>query len=356
MADGRPSWVVELAAAVEPIDPVWAEAAQAELDRKTKPRGSLGRLEELAVQIAAVRRTLAPGSLPAAVLVAAADHGYAAAGVSAYPQEVTRQMLVNFASGGAAVSVLARSAGAQLEVVDVGVIGADPHPAIRSLRIAAGTRDATAGPAMTDVEARRAVEAGAETAAGLARAGVELLALGEMGIGNTTAASALAAALLPVEPDRVCGRGTGLDDAGVLRKIDAVSRALRVTEVDPLEPLRVLAAVGGLEIAFLVGAILGGAAERLVLVLDGFVVGAAALVAARLAPWAVGYMVAAHRSPEPGHRLVLEELALAPLLDWQLRLGEASGAALALPLVRQAGAILAEMATFERAGVSDSGR
>jgi nicotinate-nucleotide--dimethylbenzimidazole phosphoribosyltransferase len=352
MTNGADDWP----RAVEPIDPTTAALAQSELDRKTKPRQSLGRLESLAVQIAAVRRTLALDSLPMAVLVAAADHGYANAGVSAYPQEVTRQMLRNFADGGAAVCVLARAVEAQLHVVDVGVIGAVPLPGIRTLRIRAGTRDATAGCAMTRAEALAALEAGRAFAAELAGEGVAVLALGEMGIGNTTAASALVAALLDVEPERVCGGGSGLDEDGVGRKVEIVRRALAANDATARDPFSALAGVGGLEIAFLVGAILEGAAARLVLVLDGFIVGAAALVAARLAPVTVGYMIAAHVSPEPGHRLVLDELGLTPLLDWQLRLGEASGAVLVLPLLRQAAAILTEMASFEEAGVSDSGR
>jgi nicotinate-nucleotide--dimethylbenzimidazole phosphoribosyltransferase len=351
-----PPRLASLAAAVAPLDATAAAAARTELDRKTKPRGSLGRLETLAVQLAAVRGTLSLASLPAAVLVAAADHGYAAAGVSAYPQEVTRQMLRNFAAGGAAVSVLTHAVGARLEIVDVGVVDGDAHPSLRSMRIAAGTRNAAEGPAMTADEGWAAVEAGAAIATELADADVAVLALGDMGIGNTTAASALAAALLAVPPDEVCGPGTGLDDAGISRKIETVTRALRVNAAAMDDPFKTLTAVGGLEIAFLVGVILAGAAARLVLVLDGFIVGAAALVAARVAPASAGYMVAAHVSPEPGHRLLLNDLGLTPLLDWQLRLGEASGATLVLPLLKQAGAILADMATFEGAGVSDSGR
>jgi nicotinate-nucleotide--dimethylbenzimidazole phosphoribosyltransferase len=205
-------------------------------------------------------------------------------------------------------------------------------------------------------ETRAAIEAGAVAAAELAADGIAVLALGEMGIGNTTAASALTCALLGVPPERVCGPGTGLDDAGVARKVRTVAQALRANPAAARTPLAALAGVGGLELAFLVGAALGGAANRLVLVLDGFIVGAAALVAARLAPAVAQSMVAAHVSPEPGHRLLLEELELTPLLDWQLRLGEASGATIVLPLLRQAAAILTEMSTFEAAGVNDAGR
>jgi len=341
---------------IAPVDSTVAAAAAAELDRKTKPRGSLGRLESVAVQLAAIRGTLALGALPAAVIVAAADHGYAQEGVSAYPQSVTREMLRAFAHGGAAVSVLARTTGTRLEIADVGVVGAERHPSIRSVRVVAGTRNATRGPAMTPEESAAALSAGALLAGELADDGIAVLALGEMGIGNSTAAAALAAALLPAAPCLVCGAGTGLDPTGIRRKVDAVGRALTANRIDPSLPLEALAAVGGLEIAFLVGAMLAGAARQLVLVLDGFIVAAAALVAARIAPSIRGYMIAAHLSPEPGHRLLLEELELDPLLHWQLRLGEGSGATLVLPLLRQAGAILCEMATFEAAGVTDAGR
>jgi nicotinate-nucleotide--dimethylbenzimidazole phosphoribosyltransferase len=356
MAEPSAAGIASVVSAIEPIDACAAARARAELDRKTKPRKSLGRLEDLAVQLAATRRTLDLMPLEAAVVVAAADHGYAAHEVSAYPQAVTRQMLANFAGGGAAVAVLARRARARLVLVDAGVVGGPPEPGIVRLDIARGTADATAGPAMTLAEMNAAVEAGVAATAQLAREGVSVLALGDMGIGNTTAASALCAALLGVDAAAVCGPGTGLDADGVARKAQVVDRALTVSGVDASDPLAALSQVGGLEIAFLTGAILGGARERRALVLDGFVVGAAALVAARLAPRSVEYMVAAHLSPEPGHRLVLADLHLEPLLDLELRLGEGSGAALALPIVSAAAALLVEMATFESAGVHDSGR
>jgi nicotinate-nucleotide--dimethylbenzimidazole phosphoribosyltransferase len=319
-----------------------AAAAQAALDAKTKPRGSLGRLEELACRIAGIRGTAAPGRLRAAVVVAAADHGVAREGVSAYPQEVTRQMLDNFRAGGAAVCVLARHAAAALHVVDVGV--------------GAGTENIAEGPAMSRDDAQRLVERGRAFAHELAGAGIGVVALGDMGIGNTTAAGALCAALLPAEPERVCGRGTGLDDAGVARKVDVVRRALAANRPRRDDPLGVLAALGGFEIAFLAGLALGAEATRLVVLLDGFISGAAALVAVRLEPTARDSMIAAHLSPEPGHSLVLAELGLEPLLELGLRLGEGSGAALALPLLDASLAILAEMATFETAGVTDAGR
>jgi nicotinate-nucleotide--dimethylbenzimidazole phosphoribosyltransferase len=326
---------------IVPVDEDARAAARRTLDAKTKPRGSLGRLEELAARIAAIRGSARPGRLRAAVVVAAADHGVAAEGVSAYPQEVTGQMLANFESGGAAVCVLARVSGAALRVIDAGV--------------GAPTQNIAVGPAMRRGEAVDRVEEGIALADELAGDGIGVVALGEMGIGSSTAAAALCAALLGVEPQLVCGRGTGVDEAGLARKIAVVARALEANQVDPADPLGALAALGGFELAVLCGVALGGAANSQVVVLDGFIATAAALVAARMAPASVESMVAAHLSPEPGHRLALEALGLEPLLDLELRLGEGSGAALALPLLDASLAILDEMATFDEAGVTDAG-
>lgn len=319
-----------------------AEAVQRALDAKTKPRGSLGRLEELAVRIAAIRGTPQPGRLEAAVVVAAADHGVAAEGVSAYPAEVTRQMLANFEAGGAAVCVLARAAGARVLVLDVGV--------------GKPTGNIAHGPAMPQDDARRLLREGEACAAQLDADGVGIVALGEMGIGNSTVAATLAAALLDVDAERVCGRGTGVDDDGLGRKVAVVRRALAVNRVDRDDVLAVLGALGGAELAFLCGVAVGAAARRMVVVLDGFISSVAGLVAARIAPGAADAMIAAHLSPEPGHRLVLDALGLEPLLDLGLRLGEGSGAALCLPLLDASLAVLDEMATFEAAGVTDAGR
>jgi nicotinate-nucleotide--dimethylbenzimidazole phosphoribosyltransferase len=327
---------------IEGADIGAAEAARRALDAKTKPRGSLGRLEELAVRVAGIRRTPEPGRLEAAVVVVAADHGVADEGVSAYPQEVTRQMLATFASGGSAVCVLAREAGAELRVVDAGV----GRP----------TANIATGPAMSRADAVERIEEGITLAAELDRNGVAVVALGEMGIANTTAAAAITAALLSRTPADVCGRGTGLDDDGLARKVDVVTRALATNRTDATDPIGVLAALGGFELAHLCGLALGAAAERVVVLVDGFITAAAALVAARLSPAAVDAMVAAHLSPEPGHRIVLEALGLTPLLDLGLRLGEGSGAALALPILEAALALLSDMATFEAAGVTDAGR
>ena len=338
---------------IVPADRACGEAAQRILDRKTKPTGSLGELEQLVVLIAAARRTPAPEPLRAAIVLAAADHGYADENVSAYPAEVTGQMLANISAGGAAVNVLARQAGAQLIVLDAGAQDVVELPGVRSLLLGTGTHNATQGPAMALAQAERGVAAGAEIATELAASGTGLVALGELGIGNTTAASALAAALLPADPVRVCGRGTGIDDAGLARKVAVVGRALEANASRIGDPVGALAAVGGFELAVLTGVCLGAAANRQIILLDGFVTAAAALVAARLEPASADYMVASHRVPEPGHDLVLGDLGLRPLFDLGLRLGEGSGAALAIPLVNAALALMDEMATFEKAGVSD---
>jgi nicotinate-nucleotide--dimethylbenzimidazole phosphoribosyltransferase len=340
---------------IRSLDSDMVRAAQGELDRKTKPRGSLGRLEQLAVQLAAISGTVTPEPVRAAIVVAAADHGYAEEGVSAYPQEVTRQMLANFAAGGAAVTVLARTVGADVMVVDAGVTAPLDDDRIRAVRIGAGTANATQGPAMTREQAMHAIEAGAALTDELAANGVNTIVLGDMGIANTTAAAAIHAELLGVAAAAVCGPGTGLDEEGVRRKIDVVERA-RAANPAPADAIDVLAALGGFEIAFLRGTALGAAANRLAVVLDGYIVCAAALVAARVAPAATEYMIAAHVSTEPGHALGLDALGLAPLLDLELRLGEGSGGALALPLLQAARSILVEMATFEGAGVTDAGR
>jgi len=318
------------------------DEVRAKLDAKTKPRGSLGWLEELAVRIAIAVDDPSPGRLRAAVVVAAADHGVAAEGVSAYPAEVTRQMVLNFEQGGAAVSVLARAAGADVIVVDVGV----GNP----------TGNIAHGPALERDEAEALLARGRAAAAKLHADGVRIVVPGEMGIGNSTVASALTAALTGRDPAELCGRGTGLDDEGVARKVAVVRAALAANPVDRDDPVAVLAALGGRELAFLAGLVLGAADARMVVLLDGFISSTAALVAARSSPAALQAMVAAHRSPEPGHAIVLGELGLEPLLDLGLRLGEGSGGALALPLLDAALAILDEMATFEDAGVTDAGR
>ena len=335
-------------------------AAREHLGRLVKPPGSLGRLEELAVQLAGIFGCFPlPWPLGKAVVVFAADHGVARHGVSAYPPSVTAGMLPVFAGGGSAVAVLAELQGASLWVVDVGVAGAAaPEGAAagdrRLLRacVRQGSRDFTVEPAMTLQEAVQAMEVGRAVLRQAASAGARVVALGEMGIANTTAASALVAALCGVAPEQVVGPGTGLDTEGLARKRRVVEQALARHRPDPGDPLAVLAAVGGLEVAALVGALLEAARARVAAVLDGFVVGAAALVAAALQPEACGFWIAAHRSAEPAHGMVLDRLGLKPLVDLGMRLGEASGAALALGIVEAAAALCSRMWTLEQAGLA----
>ena len=348
--------LADTCASIIAVDFSVGAAAQRLLDSKTKPRRSLGRLEDLACRVAAIRGTPMPALPVKAIVVMGADHGVADEGVSAYPQAVTRQMLLNFADGGAAINVLARHAGAQVIVVDMGVKEPLPaRPEIRVERIGPGTQNFSREAAMSRAQAVAAVETGIRVAHELATNGVTLLGIGEMGIANTTAASALTAVFTGAAADVTTGRGTGVDDAGLRRKIEIVQRALAVNRPDAADPLDVLAKVGGFEIAGLAGVVLGGAGRRVPVVVDGFIAGVAALVAVRLAPAAADYLIAAHQSVEVGHRLVLEALGLRPLLDLELRLGEGTGAALAMSLVDAALHVLHEMATFEGAGVSDAG-
>jgi len=327
------------------------------LDAKTKPPGSLGRLEDLACRVAAIRGSVPDGPLRPAIVVAAADHGVAARGVSVYPQEVTAQMLAAFVGGGAAICVLAREAGARLVVVDAGVIGvSDGVKSVRAEIVDGirGTDDLTLGPAMERSTAIGCIERGIAFADELADEGIQIVGLGEMGIGNTTSASALSSALLSEDPERMCGPGTGLNAEGLARKLDAVRNGLAANGLPDADadPIEVLAAVGGLEIAFLVGVGLGGSARGIAVMLDGFITSTAALLATRIHSGSRDSMIAATRSTEPAHTYVLEALGLEPLLDLRLRLGEGTGTALALPILRAAVAILTDMATFDSAGVS----
>jgi nicotinate-nucleotide--dimethylbenzimidazole phosphoribosyltransferase len=333
--------------------------ASAILDSLTKPPGSLGRLEWLAVELSGISGTPRPTFRRRAIVVAAADHGVARQGVSAYPSDVTAQMVANFVAGGAAISVLAGLVGASLTVVDVGVAGDVPADVgsgaaveLVRARIRAGTDDMTEGPAMRRDEAVRSIGIGLEAAESLRRRGVELLGIGEMGIGNTTAASAITAAVTGVATDRVTGIGTGIDDVTRERKIAVVERALARHRPDPADPIGTLAAVGGLEIGALVGLILGASEARIPVILDGFITAAAALLATELAPSVASRVVAGHRSVEPGHAIVLERLGLRPLLELDLRLGEGTGAALAMTLVDAAVAVRDGMATFDSAAIS----
>lgn len=348
-----PSILRRLDAIVAPSEEMGV-VAQRRLDQLTKPPGSLGRLEELARDLCRMTGQC-PARVGAAVIFTlAADHGVVAEGISAYPQAVTAQMVENFLNGGAAVNVLARHVGARVVVADFGLTGPVlRRSGLQHRRVASGTSNLAQGPALSRDQARAAVEAGAALVEEERTRGLDLVGTGEMGIGNTTAASAVTAAITGLDAAAVTGRGTGVDDATWRRKIGVVERGLAINRPDGADGLDVLAKVGGLEIAGLAGVILGGAAHRIPVFLDGFIAGAAALAAVTLKPEARHYLVAAHRSAEPGHRHALAALGLTPYLDLGMRLGEGTGAALGIGLARAAVAILAEMATFKSAGVSD---
>ncbi len=342
-----------LSITVDPVDEVMMRRAQARLDQLTKPVGSLGRLEELARRLAGILRTERPSITSKVIITIAGDHGVAQEGVSAYPQAVTPQMVLNFLRGGAAINVLARHVDARLIVVDMGVAASlDPHPQLIIRKIGYGTGNMAVGPAMTREQALEAIRSGCEVVEDEMRRGADLIGTGDMGIGNTTASSAIVAAMSGEPAERVTGRGTGVDDSGYARKVRVIQRALGVNRPDRRDPLDVLAKVGGFEIAGLVGVILGAARAHRPVAIDGFISGAAALVAAGLEPNAAGYLIASHRSQEIGHRIVLERLGLTPLLDLEMRLGEGTGAALAMPIIESACKVLNEMATFDDAQVA----
>ena len=348
--------IAETVAAIRPLDEAAMNAAREHQDRLTKPRGALGELEGLSVRLAGVAGVCPPPMPePAAVAVFAADHGVHAQGVSPWPQEVTAQMVSNFLAGGAVINAFARQTGAEVRVVDVGVKADLPAAeGLISRKVAHGTADMTLEPAMTPEQVRQAVEAGIEIARDLVAAGHRCLVTGDMGIANTTASAALIAAFTGRAAENVTGHGTGIDDATHARKIEVVAASLARAGLDgAADPLDVLAQVGGLEHAAIAGFILGGAAERVPVILDGVIAGAAALAAAALAPAVRDACVAGHRSAEPGHAAALEHLGLRPLIDLELRLGEGTGALLALPLVQSAVRVLREVATFDSAGVAD---
>ncbi len=329
------------------------EAARERQGRLTKPPGSLGRLEALSVQVAGIQGRARPEVSQKVVFVAAGDHGVVAQGVSAYPQAVTVQMVANFAAGGAAINVLARHVGARVVVVDMGVAGETAQTArVVPRKVAPGTADITRGNAMSRRQAQETVRSGMEVFEEELGRGIELAATGDMGIGNTTPSAAIIATFTGRPPAEVAGRGTGVDDAGLARKVAVVERALSVNRPDPNDALDVLGKVGGFEIGGLAGVILAAAANRVPVVIDGVISGAAALVAAGLEPRAKEFMIAGHLSTEPGHRATLEHLGLEPVLDLGMRLGEGTGAALAMCIVEAAVRTLNEMATFEEAGVS----
>lgn len=340
---------------VQPADMSAEERAWVRLDSLTKPRRSLGRLEEIAAAVARIQGTEHPSVERKAILLMAGDHGVAVEGVSSYPQSVTLQMVANFATGGAAINQIARSVDAELRLYDVGVAGdTSGLGGVYQIKVAEGTENMRHGPALSTVQAVEAVLSGAEAASAAVSDGVTLLGTGEMGIGNTTAAAALTAAYTGVSPERVVGPGTGLDEAGVAHKTTVVRDALARNVAPGTDALGILASVGGAEIAGLAGVMIGGAALRACVLVDGFISGAAALAAVALCPACRDYLLASHRSLEPGHSIQLEHLGMRPVLDLDLRLGEGTGAALAMALVDAACRMLSGMATFDEAGVSGS--
>ncbi len=344
-------------ARIVPQDADWRAKAKARLDQLVMPHWALGRLMDLAVDLAGISRSLTPAVARKTIIAMAGDHGVAAEGVSKYPQEVTAQMVLGFVHGMAGINALARLAGARVIVVDMGV-AADLSPLaeagkIVNKKVAHGTGNIAVGPAMTRQQAIQSLEAGIEVVEAEIARGMDIVGVGEMGIGNSTPAAAIAAALTGASATQVVGRGSGVDDAGLARKILAVQRALSVNRADPLDGLDVLSKLGGFEIGGMAGVMLGAAARRRPVVVDGFISTAAAMVAVAIAPQVRPYLIAAHRSQEPGHQAMLTWLGLTPLVDLDMRLGEGTGAAIGIFLVEAACKILNEMATFAEAGVSD---
>ena len=339
---------------LKPLDEAAMKAARARQDTLTKPRGSLGRLEELSIQLAGMKADPLPSVERKAVIVMAADHGVAREGVSAYPSDVTAQMVLNFVRGGAAINVLAHQARARVTVVDIGVTADfEPMPGLVRRKVMCGTRNMAQGPAMRREEAEQALQVGVDVLNEEAVQGLDLVATGDMGIGNTTPSSAIAAVLTGLPVAQVVGRGTGIDDHGLERKINVIEQALAVNRPEPGDVLDVLHKVGGLEIAGLAGVMIAAASRRIPIVVDGFISTASAMIAVGLAPGVREYLISSHRSVEIGHQAMLKHLNLKPLLDLNLRLGEGTGSALAFHLIEASTRILREMATFDEAGVSD---
>jgi len=345
-----------LSKTIEMIKPLYEGAvaeARARQDILTKPQGSLGRLEELSVQLAGIQGKSTSRIRHKAIITMAGDHGVVAEGISAYPQEVTVQMVYNFLGGGAGINVIARQIGARIIVVDMGVASElKPHPQLLSRKVALGTRNMSLGPAMTGEQAIKAIETGIEIITVEVAKGLDIVGTGDMGIGNTTASSAICAVMTGRPVVEVSGRGTGIDDEQLAHKVEVINRALAVNRPDPKQPLDVLAKVGGFEIGGLVGVMLAAAAHRIPVVIDGFISGAAAPIAVALSPGLRDFLIAAHVSAEGGHQVLLKHLGLKPLLDLGMRLGEGTGAALGIFLTETAARILAEMSTFAEAGVS----
>ncbi len=340
---------------IAPVDRRLEAAIWRKLDNLTKPRRSLGRLEELAAWYSLIHHTLTPSVVHKVAVVMAGDHGVAAEGVSAFPQEVTKQMALNFLAGGAGISALAKHTGTRVVVVDVGVAGeALSHPELRRYKVAQGTRNMAVGPAMTRKQAQQALEVGIRVVEEELATGVDIIATGDMGIANTTPSSALTAVFTGCSVDEVSGPGTGIDQETLSYKKKVIKQAIAINKPQRDDPWDVLAKLGGLEIAGLAGVILAGAAYRRPIVLDGFISGAAALVAYQIKPQILDYLLAAHLSREAGHRVILEHLGLNPLLRLDLRLGEGTGAVLGINLVEAGVKIMTQMASFSKAGVSET--
>ncbi len=346
--------LVRIIEMIKPLDKEAMAEAQARQNLLTKPQGSLGRLEELSVQLAGIQGKPIPQIRHKAIITMAGDHGVVAEGVGNWPQEVTAQMVYNFLSGGAGINVIARQVGARIIVVDMGIATKlESNPQLLSRKIAFGTQNMSLGPAMTSEQAVTAIEAGIEIVAAEVAKGLDIVGTGDMGIGNTTASSAICAVMTGEPVAEVTGRGTGITDEQLRHKIEVVKKALAVNHPDPKQALDVLAKVGGFEIGGLVGVMLAAAAHRTPVVIDGFISGAAALLAGALSPELKDFLIAAHVSAEAGHRLLLRHLGLKPLLDLGMRLGEGTGAALGISLAEVAARVLAEMSTFTEAGVSE---
>lgn len=342
------------AMAIKPVSEEWYAAAQKHLDNLTKPPGSLGRLEEFARRLVAITENRKPSLDKKVIFTLAGDHGIVAEGVSAYPKEVTPQMVFNFLRGGAGINVLARHAGSEIVVVDIGV----DHDfgeveGLLNMKVMKGTRNFAKGAAMTRDEAVKCVESGIELANGYSKKGYKIIGTGDMGIGNTTPSSAIASVLTGTPVSEVTGKGTGISDEALLRKIKVIEDAIRLNKPDPKDAIDVLSKVGGTEIGGIAGVILGAASNRIPVIIDGFISTAGALVAYTIEPAVRDYMFAAHNSVEKGHRVMLERMGLTPIVDLGLRLGEGTGAALAMLMIEAGLKIYKEMATFQEAGVSD---
>ena len=346
--------ILERVANITPLDTGAMDLARMRQQQLTKPAGSLGRLEDIAVQIAGITRQPVPGIQRKAVIIMAGDHGVTSEGVSAYPADVTPQMVHNFLQGGAAINAIAQYIGAKVIVVDVGVAADIAHPDLLSRKVAFGTANMALEPAMTHAQMLEAIQVGIDVCDTQLDQGVDLIATGDMGIGNTTASSAITAALLQTPVALVTGRGTGISDEQLIFKVKVIEQALARNIPNSQASLDVLEKVGGLEIAGLVGVIIAATSRRVPVVIDGFISGAAALIAVELNPMISEYLIAGHVSVERGHRLILERLGLSPLLDLKLRLGEGTGAVLAMSIIEAALHAHSEMATFEEAGVSKS--